>query len=235
MSDLLYEARKLKNESYDDREVKNEIIKVSEKLLGFQVKRNDINDIEAEYGIDLISVNDPTLGVEVERGGPVYGHWDDDWFNNIFKFPFKTLNMPDRKEHFWVEKYRRHDKYGNYIDKEEVDNSVGCLKNIFVRTDWFFNQYNVVFASVIRDPEQTFRKRGKVSNNTIPEGWLLFPRISVVVFNKINGEIVLETDDPATHLPPMSIEKRKELYFLKKKIQNEEKKKKAREAYLKNK
>jgi len=199
-----YEKRHLEKESYDDREVKAAVREVAEQIpeIGFPLVLNHLNP---KWGIDLLAEHDETIGVEVERGGPVYDHWIDVKYPWVSKYDFKTLNMPDRKIHYWEEYY----KPKPWLD--EVHNP-SYKKNIFVRTDYFFNQFCVVTYEVINDPEKSLRKRYKVSNNSKEEGWINWRYVDVKTYNKINGVLVLETDDPATHLPPISDEERAFLF-----------------------
>jgi len=219
-NDTRYEKRILLNESYDDYLVKDAFILHSPEIFGCQLKRNDINDIEAKYGIDLISVDNPSFGVEVERGGAVYDHWADIFYSDRLECGFKTLNMPDRKCYLWQLIYRRYDfERKFYIDKTEVINP-GYGINKFGRSDYFFNQFNVVDSEIITDIEKTLKKRHKVNNNSLIEGWVYWAEQFVRKYNKINGVITLQTDDPATHLPIITEEYRYYLQDLKEKEKN---------------
>lgn len=199
-----YEKRYLEKESYDDREVKAVVKEVGEQIpeIGFPLVLNHINP---KWGIDLLAEHDETIGIEVERGGPVYDHWIDVKYPWVSKYDFKTLNMPDRKIHYWEEYF----KWKPWL--EEVHNP-SYMKNVFVRTDYFFNQFCVVTYDVINDPEKSLRKRYKVSNNSKIEGWVNWKYENVKTYNRIDGGLILETDDPATHLPPISDEKRNFLF-----------------------
>ncbi|MHA1169874.1 MAG: hypothetical protein ACTSRU_18755 [Candidatus Hodarchaeales archaeon] len=199
-----YEKRFLEKESYDDREVKAAVRKVAEQIpeIGFPLVLNHINP---QWGIDLLAEHDETIGVEVERGGPVYGHWIDAKYPWVSRYDFKTLNMPDRKIHYWEEYF----KWKAWLD--EVHNP-SYMKNLFVRTDYFFNQFCVVGFDTINNPEKSLRKRYKVSNNSRIEGWVNWKYENVKTFNRIDGTIVLETEDPATHLPEISDEERAWLF-----------------------
>ena len=82
--------RKLKNESYLDKELKDFCIRHGVELFGFEVRLN-YDDIQ--YGIDLVAVHDPTIGIELERAGSVYSFWDDPE-GYQYKMEYNPLSLP---------------------------------------------------------------------------------------------------------------------------------------------
>ena len=214
----IYEKRHLANESYDDKKVKDVIISHSLELFGFNVCLNTLSD--------LIACHDPSIRIEVERGGPVYGHWGDGYYDTLSGHGVPTVNMPDRKEYYWMEYYRRWNKERAFFMDKDVVYNPSYIKNIFCRSDFFFNQFIIVEADVIIDASKTLRKRYKVKNNGVPENWLSWKKEHVKTYNLIDDHIILETDNLLTHLPIISIEMRKDL-------QNEKDKEKAEQARIK--
>lgn len=232
----MYHPRDLKKESYDDRKVKEKVIEKALELVGFELQLNNRNLIESTFGIDLISVENPMIGVEVERGGPVYGHWEDSYYSTVLQYEnpnypekslkqfLSTINRPDRKDYMWKEYYQRWNyEYGYWIDKELVYNP-SFDKNIFIRSDYFFHQFIVVLPEVNLNKSITLSKEKKVQNNTRPEIWRSWEKKHVLTFNSINDKLVLETSDLSTHLPPITEEYRKELEMLKYKEKKEQEK-----------
>ena len=225
-----YERRHLYNESYDDSAVKDMHILYGKDIFGFEVKRNDKSIIESTYGIDLIAAHDPTIGIEVERGGAIHDYWTDERLSDRLDYGFPTLNKPDRKVNYWAEYYRRYDvERKRYLDEIEIFNP-GFIKNKFSRSNFFGTQFIVVEPEIILDFEKTLIKRFKVDNNEYMEGWRSWAKPYTKTFNLINGIITLETDDPSTHLPFITLEERRRLEALKRKIKEQQKKQKLLEA-----
>ena len=226
-----YERRHLYNESFNDTEVKDKHIIYGKDLFGFEIKRNDKSIIESTYGIDLIAVHDPTIGIEVERGGAIHDYWTDERLSDRLEYGYPTLNKPDRKVNHWAEFYRRYDvDRKTFLDQIEIFNP-GWNKNKFSRSNFFFNQFIIVEPEVILDILKTLEKRYKVGNNEYEEGWRSWIKPYTKTFNLINNIITLETDDPSTHLSPITIEERKRLENLKRKIKEDLKKQDIRAAY----
>lgn len=214
----MYEKRFLINESFDDIEVKNNVQKVSKELLGFETRINYDNDGK---DIDLISVDDELVAVEVERGGFVYDLWTDDHYEFVLNLGFPTVNMPDRKEKYWMEYY-------DLFENGNVTYNPRFNKNIFVRTNYFFNQFIVIRPETIMDEMKKIRSRVKVRNNRKIEGWLSFRKEDVETYNMIDGKLYLDTD-PLGKLPPITREQKKELEKKKKLIKDEQNKKRLKE------
>jgi len=185
-----YEKRFLTNASYDDYVVKTKIVEVSEEILGFKTKIN-----EKEKDIDLISLHDPNLRIEVERGGWFGDFWSDPYYSNLSSLGFQTLNMPDRKLRYWMEYY-----YQSKMSTELTYNS-GWEKTIFVRTNWDFTQINIVNPETILNPTKSHRCRFKAKNNENEEGWVSFKREDVKTLNLINGKYVLDTEENGEYVP----------------------------------
>lgn len=230
--------RKLKNESYNDKELKEFCIRHGKEIFGFDVR---LNYEDPEYGIDLVAVHDPTIGIELERAGSIYSFWDDhEGYQYKMDYDFKHINMEiDRKGHFFQE---YHLKYPEELPAEwnPMVYNPSYNKNMFFRISFHFYQGILVPNDVIRNPEKTLLCWKKVKNNfsNKEEHWASWKKEDTITFNYIDGKMVRETDDPSTHLPSISDEK---LKFLKKekirikaeakKKENEEKLKRATEVY----
>jgi len=203
----MYERRQLLNESFDDFEVKNKIIEISMDLLGFNTKINYENDGK---DIDLLSVDDDLIGVEVERGGFVHDFWTDNYYELVSKMGYPTVNIPDRKEKHWLE-------YHDIFESGVKTYNPRYNKNIFVRTNFFFTQFIVIRPEIIVDKTKCVKTRVKVRNNIKEEGWLTFKKDYVETYNLIDGKLYLDTD-PLGKIPILSNTEKKILQKEKKRI-----------------
>lgn len=205
--------RRLKNESFLDKELKAFCIKHGVELFGFEVRLNYEDPI---YGIDLVAVHDPTIGIELERAGAVYSFWDDDeGYQYVMEYDFKHVNMEiDRKGHFFQEYHLKYPE-DPPSDWNPIVHNLSYNKNLFFRISFHFHQGILVPNEVIRDPEKTHLGWKEVRNNfsNKEEHWASWEKKHTTTFNNLNDKMVKETDDPSTHLPPISED---ELKFLKK-------------------
>ena len=91
----------------DDRKI---IMDNSMLFFGFEV----ISTPDEDYDIDLRRKDDLTVGIEGERPRFECGYdwWDENNLHYSMKsgFPFKTINIAERKHHYW-EEYEK--KYNN--------------------------------------------------------------------------------------------------------------------------
>jgi len=171
-----YECRELSNESFDDWVIKNKVVEIAPQLLGLNLK---INEDHNGKGIDLVCVDNPEIGVEVERGGWFGDFWKDLYYSTeIVKWGFPTLNMPDRKLRYWMERY---------LWRRQMIENPGFKNTIFVRSSWELYQMNVVRPETVLDPGKTFLKREKVKNNAKIEGWVSFKHEDVETYNLYNN------------------------------------------------
>lgn len=221
--------RRLKNESYLDKELKDFCIRHGVELFGFEVKLNDDDPI---YGIDLVAIHDKTIGIELERAGSVYSFWDDpDGYQYKMEYDFKHINMEiDRKGH-WFQEY--HLKYPEELlsDWNPMVHNPSYNKNLFFRISFHFHQGILVPNEIIRDSEKTYLKWKTVRNNFYnkDEHWASWKKEDTITFNYLNGKMVKETEDISTHLPPISEEKFKIFQKEKRRIKSEAKKKEENE------
>lgn len=171
--------------SFKDQLVRDAVIKIVKKAFGWDVVNN-----KNGYGIDLVFVNNLLVGIEVERAGNKGDYWKVVGTNKG-KFPFETLNMPQRKEKYF--KLR-----SNCVSKKGypyVHNEPGYEENIFIRTNTDFTQFCLVRSKTIRDPKKCFREFWETYTVTTGEieEWLCFKREDVETYNLINDEWILDT------------------------------------------
>ena len=174
----MYKRKKLTGTNYDDTIVR-------EKIISFFKDMWDIDLIPhpKQRKIDLLGVDDPELGVEVE-----HGHWKGDFWKtpsycDISGQDFPTLNMPIRKEKYWKE-------YIMWYGK--LKHNPSWKKNIFVRTNDDFSQIMVVRPEVLSDPDKTLKTTFQANNCNELEDWISFKRENVEVYNLINEKYILE-------------------------------------------
>ena len=197
--DWKYEYRDLPNESFDDYVIKKKVVEIAPQLLGLNLKINENHDGK---GIDLICVDNPEIGVEVERGGWFGDFWKDLYYSTeVMKWGFSTLNMPDRKLRYWMERY---------LWRKQMIENPGFRNTIFIRSSWELYQMNVVRPETVLNPDKIFRKREKVKNNTKIEGWVSFKHEDVETFNLYNDLYILESEENGEY-PALSEERRREL------------------------
>jgi hypothetical protein len=163
---------------YDDNPVKTAVIKITKDAFGWELMVNP-----KEKKIDLIHINEPDRGVEVERGGWTGDYWSQDPISfNGNTLPFPTLNMPYRKEHFFHLDLEWLNDYGNI----KTSHTPSFEKNIFIRTNTNFTQFILVKSEIVR--EKMTRGCFKVYRGTgEKEHWLCFKREDVDTYNLING------------------------------------------------
>ncbi len=169
---------RLSGTSYDDTPVREFIIKFCDKKWGMKLKSND-----ELYKIDLLGINDPLLGVEVEHGKWRGNFWDDDNYSLISEQSFRTINIPARKEKYWLENYTYRGK-----DKENPSHE----KNIFMRTNKDFTQIIVIRSEVVKNSKKLVRTKFQPKNSDEVENWLSFRREHVETYNLIDGEYILD-------------------------------------------
>jgi len=159
--------------NYDDKVSREFITNIFRELFGWILKNGKHKQI------DLKLDENELVGVEVE-----HGHWDGDFWENdeyslISKLGFKTVNIPLRKEKYWLDVFN---------GKKNPSASL----NVFVRTNDDFTQFIIIRPEAIRDTEKAHRSRFKPNNNDEEEDWLSFRREDVETYNLINGKFELD-------------------------------------------
>lgn len=163
----------LKNTSFDDTLVRKAVIKFFEQNFNILLRETP----QEMRIIDLTGVTENNLGVEVERGGWTNCFWQNEKYSTISKLGFKTVNIPIRKEKYWLDEYYFYGKLKQNPSSKE---------NIFVRTNKDFTQIIVIRPETIRDPKKMIKTEFKPNNSDELEEWLCFRREHVETYNLIN-------------------------------------------------
>jgi hypothetical protein len=169
---------KLKGTSYDDNLVRDFVVEFCDNMWGVKLIKN-----EELYKIDLLGVEDPTLGVEVEHGKWEGNFWENDTYSLISEQSFRTINIPARKEKYWQEEYFQNRKTRHNLSHD---------KNIFIRTNKDFTQVIVIRPETIKNPKKLVRTKFQPKNSNEIENWLSFRKSDVETYDLINGEFRLQ-------------------------------------------
>lgn len=168
---------------YDDALMRNIGITVFDQAFGMKFKSG------TETGIDLVLIDDPSVGAEGEDGS-----WDGDrWVGgqkDIFNLGVGTLNIQDRKWHFW-NLQELSEKPGAKRFWGKVTS--GWNKNFYFRLNRQGDQMCIVDAeTILDDNKRLFALNRKVSNNDEAEDWICIPEEYVKTYNlQPSGEWVL--------------------------------------------
>jgi hypothetical protein len=169
---------KLRRSSYDDTPVRNFIVNFCLEQWGIKLKSND-----ELYKIDLLGIDDPLLGVEVEHGKWKNNFWQDDSYSLISGQKCRTVNIPARKEKYWLE---------NFVVRKKEYNNPSHDKNIFMRTNKDFSQIIVIRPETIKNPKKLIRTKFQPKNSNEVEKWLSFRREDVETYNLVKGKYILD-------------------------------------------
>lgn len=169
---------KLRGTSFDDNLVREFVIKFCKQKWNINLKSND-----ELYKIDLLGIDDPELGVEVEHGKWEGNFWENEIYSLISNQGFRTINIPARKEKYWLNP--------STFRGKTTDNP-SATKNIFIRTNKDFSQIIVIKPEVVKDSKKLVRTSFQPGNSNEVENWLSFRREHVETYNLVNGEYVLD-------------------------------------------
>lgn len=133
--------------------------------------------------IDLTGNTETHIGVEVEGGGWSGGFWENEKYSLISGLPYKTINIPIRKEKYWLDEYYFYGKLKTNSSSKD---------NIFVRANKDFTQMIVIRPETIRNPKKLIRTKFQPNNSDELEDWLSFKREDVETYNLIEGEWTLD-------------------------------------------
>jgi hypothetical protein len=158
---------------FNDTLIRNAVIDFFKQRFRVNLKHNDTHN-----RIDLVGVNDPLLGVEVEHGKWNGNFWENDIYSLISEQKYRTVNIPARKEKYWKDEFLYY--------KKLVENK-SSTKNIFVRSNVDFTQFILIRPHVIRDSKKLIRSRFKPSNTNEVEDWLSFKKEDVETYDLKNG------------------------------------------------
>ncbi len=169
----------LRGTSFNDGPVRNAVIDFYKQKYDIQ-----LNETPPEMRvIDLTGATQTLLGVEVERGGWNGDFWSNEKYCLISGLEFKTLNIPIRKEKYWLEEY-------TFYGKLKVNPS--AKENVYVRSNKDFTQMIVIRPETVRNPNKVVKTTFQPNNSNEPEDWLSFKREDVETYNLINGEWKLD-------------------------------------------
>lgn len=158
---------------YNDVLIRDAVIEFFQQRFKIKLKHNDLHN-----KIDLVGINNPTLGVEVEHGKWSGNFWDNDVYSLISEQSFRTINIPARKEKYWKDRFLY---YNKMVENESA------TKNIFVRSNIDFTQFIVVRPETVRNSKKLVRTQFKPSNSNEVEDWLSFRREDVETYDLKNG------------------------------------------------
>jgi hypothetical protein len=133
--------------------------------------------------IDLTGATQTELGVEVEGGGWTGCFWSNEKYCLISNLGYPTVNIPIRKEKYWLEEYV-------FYNKKKENPSFD--KNIFVRSNKDFTQMIMIKPETIRNPKKVIKSKFKPNNSDEVEDWLSFRRNDVDTYNLIDGVWLLD-------------------------------------------
>jgi hypothetical protein len=128
--------------------------------------------------IDLTGATQTHIGVEVEGGGWYGCFWENEKYSLISGLPFKTINIPIRKEKYWLDEYF-------FYGKPKLNPT--SKSNIFVRSNRDFTQMIVIRPETVRNPNKLNRTTFQPNNSDQVEDWMSFRREDVETYNLING------------------------------------------------
>lgn len=169
----------LRGTSFNDEPVRKAVIQFFEKKFNIIL---DQTPQELRL-IDLTGKTETLLGVEVEGGGWQGCFWKNKNYSQISGLGFSTINIPIRKQKYWLQEY-------SYYGK--IKQNPSYEQNVFVRTNKDFSQIIVIRPETIRNPNKLIRTQFKPNNSNELENWMSFRREDVETYNLQNGEWVLD-------------------------------------------
>jgi len=167
---------KLWKTDYDDTAVREFVIKFFKEYFNVSLISNPV-----EKKIDLLFENNID-GVEVEHGKWNGDFWENNTYSLLSGLGFKTLNVPIRKEKYWLD-----------VVKGKINES--ATKNIFVRTNKDFSQVIVIRPETFRNSEKVYRSKFQPNNSREMEDWLSFKKDDVETYNFIENNWVLDNNN----------------------------------------
>ena len=172
----------LRGTSFNDGPVRNAVIDFYKNKYDIQ-----LNETPPEMRlIDLTGATQTLLGVEVERGGWTGDFWSNKKYSLISGLPFKTINIPLRKEKYWLDEYY-------FYGKLKINPS--SKENVYVRSNKDFTQMIVIRPETIRNPKKSIRTKFQPNNSDEIEDWLSFRKEDIETYNLINGVWTIEQNE----------------------------------------
>jgi hypothetical protein len=173
---------KLKNTNFNDKPIRDAVIEFFKSH--FKIILNETPP-ERKL-IDLTGSTMTDLGVEVEHGKWEGNFWENDSYSLISKQEFRTINIPIRKEKYWMDEYK-------FYNKIVVNES--SKKNIFVRSNKDFTQFIIIKPETIRDEKKLIRTQFQPNNSNEVENWLSFREEDVETYNLVDNKFILKTHE----------------------------------------
>jgi hypothetical protein len=168
---------KLRGTSFNDTLVRNAVIKFFKEKFDITLISN-----KQEKKIDLLEINDSEFGVEVEHGKWSGNFWENDSYSLISGQKFRTVNIPARKEKYWME----------YVTKyKKTKYNPSWKKNLFVRTNKDFTQFILIRPETISNSKKLLRTQFQPNNSNEIENWLSFKKQHVETYNLVKGVYIL--------------------------------------------
>lgn len=169
---------------FDDKKMRLDFIKFARNVLNAEYIDG------SEFGIDLIRSDNPECGAEGERGSWKGDRWVGNQ-RNIFNCPVNTLNIQNRKWHFWG--------LHGLSNKNEGYNAIqhkGFEHNVYFRVNKDKDQICIIDSKTIRDLTKRLIVEDRiVGNNDEPEDWICVPQKYVMTYNKQHdGSWILNGD-----------------------------------------
>jgi len=162
--------------NYDDSEVREFSKKFLKEVfdLNFDCHSNS-------KAIDLINVDDETIGAELEKGGWSGNFWSND-YSLMSGLGYRTINIPIRKAKYW---------YNKVNDNLESNEN----KHIFVRTNKKFTQVILIRPETIKDKNKIMFTEFTPNNSNELEKWMSFREEHVETYNLIDEKWELQKND----------------------------------------
>lgn len=180
--DYLYKAKNNRQKvyntgGYDDSESRNMTIPFALEVLKLVVEPTPPN----KKMIDLVCVNDPNIGIEIEHSEKWIGnYWNktNSGLYTVSKMGYPTVNLPWwRKYQYWTESLNS-----------------GWNKNIFIRWNCDYTCAIVVKPETILNRKKSIDARFRTYNITTGglEDWKVFKREDVETYNLTENKYVLD-------------------------------------------
>ena len=171
----------LRGTSYNDEPIRLAVIDLYKKFFDIEL----IQTPPEKRLIDLVMKDNPLYGYEVEHGKWKGNFWENNNYSLISGLEFRTINIPLRKEKYWLEQYTRRNKL---YDNPSYD------KNTFVRSNKDFTQFIIIEQDVVRNEEKLIRTKFQPNNSDEVENWLSFRKEHVKTYDLIEGQLILQNE-----------------------------------------
>lgn len=165
--------------NFDDTPVREFGIEFFQKVYNIKLISN-----QEKYGIDLLygdefnNIIRELGGVELEHGKWSGNYWESETYSTLSNLGFKTLNVPIRKEKYW-------------LNEVKGQPNPYATKNIFFRSNKDFTQVIIIRPETFRDPNKVYKTKFQPNNSKELEEWLCFKEEDVETYNLVDGKWIL--------------------------------------------